>query len=99
MDKHTQDIRYVRNNRPNATDEIIVRNMRSSFADPRSPVRNPREDDGYPLREKIELIKYDSIDNLYLDKKEETPLKRYASQTDISHRSSIVSGQACHTAR
>jgi hypothetical protein len=59
--------------------------VRSSFRDTISKVKKQFQSDENDCKDRIHLIKYDSIDNLFLGNN-----KRSSSHTDISNRRLIL---------
>jgi len=64
--------------------------MRSSFRDTITKVKKQFQHDENEYKDRIHLIKYDSIDDLFTENNQKTPSKRSCSHTDLSNRRFIL---------
>ncbi len=67
--------------------------VRSSFRDTISKVKKQFQHDENVDKDRIHLIKYDSIDNLFTGINQKTSSKRSCSHIDISNRRFLLTRQ------
>lgn len=67
--------------------------MRSSFRDTITKVKKQFHHDENQYKDRIHLIKYDSIDNLFTGNNQKNSSKRSCSHTDLSNGRFILTRQ------